>query len=68
MSKTKRKKKLYVVGYDGDGQCLYGKDIIGNLDKTPDYIDPMTEFQAKNYLKKMPNNEAVIYKLVPVKL
>ena len=68
MSRIKRKKKVYVVGYDGDRQRIYGKDVVINLDRTTSYLDPMTEFQAKNYLKTMPDKGAVIYKLVPIKI
>lgn len=57
-----RKKKLYVVGYDGDIQCVYGKDV-GAVSQ---WAQPMTAFDAKRKLKDLQCKGGVIYKLVKV--
>ncbi len=46
------KKKKYVVGFDGDEQCIYGARHFGNTvnchnERIDDYCDLMTEWQAK---------------------
>lgn len=59
-----RKKKLYVVGYDGDREVLFGKNAFYE-----DCIFPFTSAQAKSEFKSLDKNvkvEAVIYKLVKV--
>ena len=64
------RKHNYVIGYEGEGQTIYGKDE-NNLSQ---FCDPMTLFQAKQSTKKFftfNNNrviETVVYKLVKVKL
>lgn len=44
------RKHNYIVGYLGENQCIYGN--AGAL-KNKDWIDPMTLFQAKQYVKKI---------------
>ena len=61
-----RKKKIFVVGYDGDHQCVYGKDKLDGYTKVADYCQPMTAFDAKRKLKDLISPEGVIYRLVPV--
>lgn len=65
------RKDRYVVGYGGEGNVIYGKyhTEVGNrkCKANEDYAQPMTEFQAKRALKKMPNKGAKIFKLVEVK-
>lgn len=56
-----RKKKLYVVGYDKDGEHVYGCDEVNRA--MP--CSPMTRHEAKRELKYF-GDDAVIYKLVPV--
>jgi len=60
-----RKSKKYVVGYDGDGECIYGEDdIYGNSS----LIFPMTLTEAKKMLKELdPSENRAIYKLIKVK-
>lgn len=60
--KTKRKKKLYVVGFDDDRQCINGKMSSLGFYKS---ANPMTKIQAKKMLKEMEG--ATIYKLVPIR-
>lgn len=58
------RKHNYLVGYEGEGQCVYGKD---------GYVELMTLFQAKNMAKKTISPwyrktfKSVVYKLVKVK-
>jgi len=60
-----RKLKRYVVGFDQDRQCIYGKDRHGKVE----YADPMTLSQAKRKLRELNGRPAkAIYKLVPVKV
>lgn len=63
-----RKKKIYVVGYDDDIECVYGKDKRDSEDRVnlSQFCDPMTVYDAKRKLKEMIDTGAVIYKLVPV--
>jgi len=61
-----RKKKKYLVGYDQDYQCVYGKADSGKI-KDVSYTDPMTIYDAKLKLKQMYNEGAVIYELKRVK-
>ena len=59
--------RKYVIGYDQDRQCIYGKDEDGNSK----WIDPFTLKEAKKEMGKFDKNEnnekPVIYKLVPIK-
>lgn len=63
------RKHNYVIGYEGEGQCIYGKDE----NKLSMFCDPMTLFQAKQSVKKIFcfNNshlrKTFVYKLVKVK-
>lgn len=63
------RKHNYVCGYRGEKQTIYGKEnkhtVIGR-----NWADPMTLFQAKQYIKKVNkqwNQGMVIFKLVEVK-
>lgn len=62
---------IYVVGYRGAGNAIYGKKNLGvsrnKCQPNEDYAEPMTAYQAKRALKKMPCKGAVIYKLVEIK-
>lgn len=66
------RKDRYVVGYHNAGNVVYGKYHLrvnrGGRDRKPneDYAQPMTEYQAKRALKKMPCRGAKIFKLVEV--
>ena len=55
-----RKKKKYVVGYDNDWQCVYGKE-------NDHFVSPVTLNQSKRILKTLYSPKAVIYELVPIK-
>ena len=64
------RKHNYVIGYEGERQCIYGKD----KDNKSEFCDPMTLFQAKQSVKKtfcFFNNgylrKTCVYKLVKVK-
>ena len=65
------RKDRYVIGYPGVRNPVYGKrhlEMNGfKCNAGEDYAQPMTEFQAKRALKKMPCKGARIYKLVEVK-
>lgn len=63
--KTKRTKRIYLVGYDGDHQTLYGKDI--NEFGKAGYVDPLTLQQANQKLKELADDGRAIYKIVRVK-
>ena len=62
------RKHNYVVGYEGEGQCIYGKD-----DNTYNYIDLLTLWQAQKLAKRVvcqqgkKINKSIVYKLVEVK-
>lgn len=58
-----RKKKKYLVGYDDDYQCVYGKAGSKKL-KDVSFTDPMTISDARKKLKHLEGGDAVIYKLV----
>jgi len=64
------RKDIYVVGYDGAGNVVYGKyhSEVSNrkYKSSEDYSNPMTEYQAKRALKKMSSKNAKIFKLVEV--
>lgn len=65
------RKHNYVVGYEGEGQCAYGKKV----DFKYDFIDLLTLKQAQKLTKKIvclhrdgrKIRKSVIYKLVEVK-
>ena len=58
------RKHNYLIGYEGEGQCVYGKDN--------GFCDLMTLFQAKQMSKVTftpsgrKRNETVVYKLIKV--
>lgn len=60
-----RRKHEYLVGWQGDGQCRYGKKEEGAIR----FVMPMTKFQAERYLRKMPVQKGsrtfpVLYRLI----
>ncbi len=62
-----KRKHRFVVGYPGDRQVTYGKDVH----KLPSWIEPMTMFDAKRRLKKLypySRNDAIIFEIVPTKI
>ena len=59
----KERKHNYVVGYKGEGQCVYGRQESKGA--YTENIAPMTPFQARRMLKKMRCANACIFKLVP---
>ena len=64
------RKHNYVVGYEGEGQCVYGKEVEVKYN----WIDLLTLWQAQKLAKKIVSqngkkiNKSVIYKLVEVKM
>lgn len=61
----KRSKHEYLVGYEGDNQCRYGKDSTRS---DSNWVDPMTLWQAKRYVKRLDQNDKPrIFRLVPVR-
>jgi len=56
------RKHNYVVGYEGEGQCVYGFEKL-------EYINLLTLFQARKLAKKTVCgcDKSVVYKLVEVK-
>ena len=66
--KSNRKKRLYVVGFDTDRDCIYGKTISKDLK----FIDSLTINEAKKHYKELHLSEdfkiqRAIYKLVRIK-
>ncbi len=63
------RKHNHVIGYEGEGQCIYGKDE-NNLST---FCELLTLFQAKQMAKATCSynngrkNKTVVYKLVKVK-
>lgn len=65
------RKNNFVVGYEGENQCVYGKKLL----KSGEGIaDPMTLSQARKLAKKITSPghngksiKSVVYKLVKVK-
>ena len=62
------RKHNYLVGYQGEGQCVYGKEEEGR-----GFVDPLTLLQAKRLVKKIVTLtrrgkiKSVVYKLVEIK-
>jgi hypothetical protein len=69
---AKRGKKEFVVGYEGERQCVYGPDVrISNTCPTTvaTYVDRMTLAQAERKLETFNRQHTrVIYRLVPFKV
>ena len=61
------RKHNYVVGFIGENQCVYGKDIHDDRlkDDIASYVAPLTIHQAIRQLKTLTGRKA-IYKLVKV--
>lgn len=67
MKKKKEKSKhQFLVGYEGDGQVMYGNTSKNAKNEKSLYAEPMTLYQAKVYRKSIMDRGAIIYKLVPV--
>ncbi len=64
-----RTKNLYVVGYDHDRDCVYGREGKGSAGlRVPELAYPMTLKQAERYIKTLTSDSPkAIYKLVVVK-
>lgn len=62
-------KERYVIGWRGQGQCIYGKE---QKDGSCNYADSMTLKQAKRLRNKFPKangrQKLLIYKLIPLKV
>ncbi len=64
----RHRKENYIVGFGGEGRCVYGRD---NKDRTASLTDPMTLAQAKTSVQKLmklqdDRTKRYIFKLVPV--
>lgn len=51
------RKHNYVVGFEGERECAYGKDS---------FVHPMTILQAVRELKALSGTKKAVYKLVKV--
>jgi len=60
------RKYNYVVGFEGEGKVVYGKDELDNGYKKAQFIHLMTPLQAKRQLRSLSNGKKAIYKLVKV--
>lgn len=65
-----KRKRRFLVGYAGDGQCVYGRESCGQVK----YAIPTTIFGANQYAKKnltswntRRKHPVFIYELVPVR-
>ena len=61
----KKNKHKYLVGWNSESQCVYGKDV----EKQASFTDPMTYFQACNRVKELTKGfriKRVVYELVEV--
>jgi len=63
--RIENRRDRYVVGYSPTGNPVYGK-TRPNGDFS--CVTPMTAFAAKRELKRLPCEDGVIFKLVPVRL
>jgi len=61
------RKHNYVVGFEGEGQVVYGKDEIDNGYTKAQFVHLMTPLQAERQLGSLSSGKKVIYKLVKVK-
>ncbi len=62
----KERKHNYLVGYVGEGQCVYGRLFEGEFH----WAQPMTLAQSKRLLRGLhptPKQKTTVYKLVPIK-
>ncbi len=59
------RKHNYLVGYRGEGQCVYGRAETDS--DWNDSVDLLTLFQAKQRRKKLLGRGGKIYKLVELK-
>ncbi len=63
--KAKKNKARFVVGYPYlHCRTIWGRDNF--RDDQHDYCHTMTEHQARQNVKKMPDKKATIFELVPV--
>lgn len=63
------RKHNYVVAFEGEGQCVYGKDIFDKQFgcNVASFTKPMTIYQAIRQLRTLSaQGKKVIYKLVEV--
>lgn len=67
MAKTDKTKHKYLVGFIGDKQCVYGKDVKDSrfTNDIASYTKPMTIRQAVRQLKTLTGTKT-IYELKPV--
>lgn len=59
-------KHNYVVGFPGEGSCIYGKVPGRRIREDWTIANPMTLGQAASMLKDLDGYPKAIYKLVPV--
>lgn len=65
MKKPDTRKHKYLVGYVGEGQCVYDFKFKSNPRQ---YVEPMTLAQAKRKVEELntPSAKVAIYELVPI--
>lgn len=63
---AKKRKHNYVVGYPGEGSCIYGKVDGRRIREDFTIANPMTLHQAASMLNDLHDYPKVIFKLVPV--
>lgn len=68
----RHRKHNYVIGFGGEDQCIYGKDVKDKrfVNKVADFIQPMTKDEAEFQVKKLDPAKPIkryVFKLVPVK-
>ena len=58
----------YIVGFEDDSQCVYGKDIFDKHygHDIPSFTRPMTIYQAIRQLKSLSGSKKAIYKLIKI--
>lgn len=63
-----QRRRKYVVGYIGSGNCIYWDASGRKVDKSGRYAasDPMTLKEARALLAKMPSRGAAIFELRPI--
>lgn len=62
----KERKHNYLVGYLGEGACIYGKVDGRRIREDFTIANPMTLYQANSMLKDFHNFPIAIFKLVPL--
>ncbi len=62
----KTRKHNYVVGFTGEGNCIFGKVPGRRIKEVWTTANPMTLNQATSMIKELHGSPKVIYRLVPL--